>query len=163
MQSRLLELLFGLFFCLGVAAVFLMTFKVASVEGVTGPAYDVTATFENIGGLKPGAAVTLAGVKIGRVQSIVIDRQSFNAVVHIQISSSYDNIPSDSAAKILTAGLLGEQYIGLDPGGADSSLKQGDKIAMTQSALVLENLIGQFVAGKAQSSANEAPAPAAAH
>jgi len=151
MQSRLLELLFGLFFCLGVGAIFILTFKVASVEGVGGGAvYRVTAAFDNIGGLREGSAVTLAGVKIGRVRSIVIDRNSFEAQVGMEIAEEFDNIPKDSSAKILTAGLLGEQYIGLEPGGDEGSLKDGDRITFTQSAVVLENLIGQFLANRTQ-------------
>jgi phospholipid/cholesterol/gamma-HCH transport system substrate-binding protein len=153
MQSRALEILVGFFVCLGVAAVFILTFRVASltsVEGGTG--YNVTATFQNIGGLKPGAAVTLAGVKIGRVKSIVIDPSSFEAVATLEISNAYNNIPEDSGGKILTAGLLGEQYVGIDVGGADQPLKQGSKLKFTQSALVLENLIGQFLTSQASKS-----------
>jgi phospholipid/cholesterol/gamma-HCH transport system substrate-binding protein len=147
MQSKALELLVGLFFTLGVAAVFILTFRVASLGGAgEGESFEVVADFENIGGLKTGAAVTLAGVRIGRVRQIVIDRNTFEAQVTMRINESYDNIPKDSAASILTAGLLGEQYIGLSPGGEDASLVAGDKIQFTQSALVLENLIGQFVA-----------------
>ncbi|MBI2383926.1 MAG: outer membrane lipid asymmetry maintenance protein MlaD [Gammaproteobacteria bacterium] len=154
MQSRALELLVGFFFCLGVAAIFILTFKVASVNGVgSGPAYRVVATFENIGGLKNGSAVTLAGVKIGRVRDIVIDRATFEARATLEIAAEYDNIPKDTIAKILTAGLLGEQYVGLEPGGDEQSLKDGDTIRLTQSAVVLENLIGQFLAGKAQEGA----------
>ena len=146
MQSKALELLVGLFFTLGVAAVFILTFRVASVSGGSSNGFEVTADFENIGGLRPGAAVTLAGVRIGRVGDIVIDRNTFEATVALRIDKAYDNIPKDSSASILTAGLLGEQYIGLSPGGADETLVEGDTLKFTQSALVLENLIGQFVA-----------------
>lgn len=147
MQSKALELLVGLFFTLGVAAVFILTFRVASLSGAgEGASFEVIAEFENIGGLKPGAAVTMAGVRIGRVREIVIDRNTYEARVTMRIGQSYDNIPKDSQASILTAGLLGEQYVGLSPGGEDASLAQGDVIKFTQSALVLENLIGQFVA-----------------
>jgi phospholipid/cholesterol/gamma-HCH transport system substrate-binding protein len=156
MQSKALELLVGLFFTLGVAAVFILTFRVASLSGAgEGSSYAITADFENIGGLKPGAAVTLAGVRIGRVQSIVIDRTTFEARVTMRIGDSYDNIPKDTAASILTAGLLGEQYIGLSPGGDDATLAQGDSLKFTQSALVLENLIGQFVANMAGNSSSQ--------
>lgn len=147
MHSKALELLVGLFFTLGVAAVFILTFRVASVSGGGGDGFEVAADFENIGGLRPGAAVTLAGVRVGRVSDIVIDRNTFEATVSMRIERSYDNIPKDTSASILTAGLLGEQYIGLSPGGDDATLVEGDKIKFTQSALVLENLIGQFVAG----------------
>jgi phospholipid/cholesterol/gamma-HCH transport system substrate-binding protein len=146
MQSKMLELLVGAFFVLGVAAVFVLTFRVASVGGIgEANAFVVSADFENIGGLKPGAAVTMAGVRIGRVSTIAIDRTTYEATVTMRISSAYDNIPKDSTASILTAGLLGEQYIGVSPGGDDQALAEGDKIKLTQSALVLENLIGQFV------------------
>lgn len=146
MQNKTLELLVGLFFSLGVAAIFILTFRVASVGGGSSDGFQVTADFENIGGLRPGAAVTLAGVRVGRVSDIVIDRNTFEATVSMRIEKSYDNIPKDTSASILTAGLLGEQYIGLSPGGDDASLASGDKLKFTQSALVLENLIGQFVA-----------------
>lgn len=111
--------------------------------------------FENIGGLKPGASVTMAGVKIGRVRNIAIDRTTFEARVKMDLAADYDNIPKDSNAKILTAGLLGEQYIGFEPGGALESLEQGDTVTFTQSALVLENLIGQFLTSMTQKGSNE--------
>lgn len=150
MQSRALEILVGFFVCLGVAAVFVLTFRVASLETIgAGESYRVTAMFENIGGLKPGSAVTLSGVKIGRVQNIVIDPDSFEAAVTLQIADTYNTLPEDSSAKILTAGLLGEQYIGLEAGGAEEALKEGSRIKFTQSALVLENLIGQFLTNMA--------------
>ena len=159
MQSKALEILVGLFFSLGVGAIFIMTFRVASVSGAgKGDSYEISADFENIGGLKPGAAVTMAGVRIGRVRDIVIDPATFEAVVTMRIENSYANIPKDSNASIFTAGLLGEQYIGLSPGGEDAVLADGDKIKFTQSALVLENLIGQFVAGMASGEKESAPA-----
>lgn len=151
MQSKALEILVGFFVCLGIAAVFVLTFRVASLESVgNGDTYSVSARFGNIGGLKAGSAVTLAGVKIGRVRSIGIDPQTFEAEVQIDISSSYDKIPEDSSAKILTAGLLGEQYIGLEPGGLDEYLQDGSRLELTQGALVLENLIGQFLASQGE-------------
>jgi phospholipid/cholesterol/gamma-HCH transport system substrate-binding protein len=171
MQSRALEILVGFFVCLGVAAVFLLTFRVASLNTVGGGnSYQVTADFDSIGSLAPGASVKLAGVKIGRVKSIGIDSKSFQAVVTLEIDGSQSNIPVDSTAKILTAGLLGEQYVGIEPGGDDQSLKNGSQIKFTQSALVLENLIGQFLTSFAQKDNNQgnqqnqnqnaAPAPA---
>lgn len=153
MQSRALEILVGFFVCLGVTAVFILTFRVASLTSVEGgKGYTVTATFQNIGGLKPGGAVKLAGVKIGRVKSISIDPNSFEAVATLEISDVYNNIPSDSGGKILTAGLLGEQYISIDVGGAEDSLKDGSKLKFTQSAMVLENIIGQFLTSQASKS-----------
>jgi phospholipid/cholesterol/gamma-HCH transport system substrate-binding protein len=163
MQSKALELLVGFFFMLGVAAVFIQTFRVASLDaGSTSDSFSVTADFENIGGLKRGAAVTLAGVRIGRVRTIEVDPITFEARVTMRIENGYQNIPTDSSASSFTAGLLGEQYIGLSPGGEDATLAEGDAIKFTQSALVLENLIGQFVAamaaGDKDSSSNSAPA-----
>ena len=167
MHTKALELLVGLFFTLGVAAVFILTFRVASLDaGSASDSFSVTADFENIGGLKRGAAVTMAGVRIGRVRDIVIDPTTFEAIVTMRIENSYTNIPKDSSASIFTAGLLGEQYIGLSPGGEDAALADGDKLKFTQSALVLENLIGQFMANMASSKAekgedqNSAPKPA---
>lgn len=150
MQSRALEIMVGLFVCIGVAAVFVLTFRVASLDtvGGDGETYRVSATFENIGGLKTGSAVTMAGVKIGRVKDISIDPASFEANVTLELSNSYNTIPEDSNAKILTAGLLGEQYIGIEVGGSDAALKEGSKLKLTQSALVLENLIGQFLSSQ---------------
>jgi phospholipid/cholesterol/gamma-HCH transport system substrate-binding protein len=156
MQSKALEILVGLFVCLGVAAVFVMTFRVASLDTLgSGDTYSVTARFGNIGGLKAGSAVTMAGVKVGRVRTIGIDPQTFEAVVRLDLSSRYDRIPEDSSAKILTAGLLGEQYIGLEPGGMDEYLADGSELLLTQGALVLENLIGQFLAGQSGDSSND--------
>jgi phospholipid/cholesterol/gamma-HCH transport system substrate-binding protein len=150
MQSRALEIVVGFFVCLGVAAVFILTFRVASIDNVDdSQVYRVMARFDNIGGLKKGAAVTMAGVKIGRVRDIQINPDTFQADVAIDISEKYNNLPEDSSAKILTAGLLGEQYIGFEPGGSDEVLKQGSEVQLTQSALVLENLIGQFLASQA--------------
>lgn len=172
MQSRALEILVGFFFCLGVGAIFILTFRVASLSSVgAGKAFHVTATFENIGGLKRGAPVTVAGVRVGRVREITVDRTNFEARVTLELSKQYDNIPKDSNAKIMTAGLLGEQYIGIEPGGDDQSLVDGDTIKFTQSAFVLENIIGQVLVSMTQKdnkpksgekAAEPAPAPAPA-
>ena len=159
MHSRALEILVGFFVCLGVAAVLVLTLRVASLKDVGGSegSYTVTAKFENIGKLSPGNAVKIAGVTIGRVSKISIDPNSFEAVMSLEISKTQTNIPKDSGAKILTAGLLGEQYIGLEPGGDENSLKEGDDITLTQSALVLENLIGQFLANTADRAGETKP------
>lgn len=150
MQSRAMEILVGFFVCLGIAAIFVLTFRVASLDSIEGGSgYHVTAEFENIGALKPGASVTLAGVKIGRVKSIVINPVNFEAKVSLEISNAYNNIPDDSSVKVLTAGLLGEQYLSLNIGGSEQNLKEGSKIRFTQSALVLENIIGQFLTNQA--------------
>lgn len=157
MQSRALEILVGIFVSLGVAAVFVLTFRVASLDTVGSKegSYQVFGMFQNIGGLKVGSAVTLSGVKIGRVQAIAIDPKTFQAKVSIDISKNYANIPEDSSAKIFTAGLLGEQYVGIEPGGMDEFLKNGSEITLTQGAVVLENLIGQFLASSKDSSKDD--------
>ncbi len=119
------------------------------------------ARFDNVGGLKPRAPVRVAGVTVGRVKSIGVDSKTFQGVVTLDIEKAY-SFPKDTAAKILTSGLLGDQYIGLEPGGDDSNLAAGDTIAQTQSAVVLENLIGQFLSSKAETpAARAAAAPAA--
>lgn len=165
MQSRALEVLVGFFVCIGVAAIFVLTFRVASINNVgSGGSYNVTAAFDDIGSLATGASVKMAGVRIGSVTDVSIDRKTFQAVVTMAISDKQNDIPTDSAAKILTAGLLGSQYIGIDPGGAPDSLKNGSKIMFTQSAFVLENVIGQFLVNmtkdksKGSSDASDAPA-----
>lgn len=149
MQTRLLEIVVGLFLCLGVGAIFILTFQVSSLKDVGGQTYDITAKFSNVGGLKVGSPVSMAGVDIGRVTQIGFDPQDFEAVATLTIRAAYDNIPRDSSASILTAGLLGEKYIGLEPGGDMKSLKEGSKIKLTESALVLEQIIGQFLFSKA--------------
>jgi len=146
MQSRALEVLVGFFVCLGVAAVFVLTFRVASMNTVGGDGkYEVKAAFDTIGSLAPGASVKIAGVRIGRVKNITIDPNTFQAITTLEIDGRQNNIPDDSTAKILTAGLLGEQYISIEPGGDDKPLKDGSEIKFTQSAFVLENLIGKFL------------------
>ena len=108
------------------------------------PTYRVTANFDNIGGLKPKAAVRSAGVVVGRVAGIGFDDQRYQARVSLDLDSRY-HFPKDSSLKILTSGLLGEQYIGVEPGADDKNLASGDKLTQTQSAVVLENLISQFL------------------
>jgi phospholipid/cholesterol/gamma-HCH transport system substrate-binding protein len=113
---------------------------------VDGASYDVTARFENIGSLKSGAAVSMAGVTVGRVDSISFDQNVYKAVVKMRIASNYNRIPNDSDAAIMTSGLLGGQYVGITAGGSEEFLKSGDRIELVQDALVLENLINQLVA-----------------
>src|SRR5690606_1561095 len=113
---------------------------------VDGASYVVTAQFENIGSLKPGAAVSMAGVTVGRVDSITFDQNVYKAVVKMRIASNYNRIPTDSDAASMTSGLLGGQYIGITAGGSEEYLKDGDRIELVQDALVLENLIKQLVA-----------------
>jgi phospholipid/cholesterol/gamma-HCH transport system substrate-binding protein len=144
-STKTLELAVGLFVVLGVAAFFTLALQVSNIRELgNSEGYTVNAHFANIGGLKARAPVTLAGVRIGRVADIQIDRQTYEAVVRLSIDPSYQ-LPTDSSASILTSGLLGEQYIGLEPGGMDTYLKEGDRITLTQSALVLEKLVGRLV------------------
>lgn len=146
-STRAVELSTGLFVLLGFAALFFLVTQITNRElSVNGNSYEVYAHFENIGSLKPGAAVSIAGVTVGRVESIVFDQNVYKAVVRMRINSQYDKIPVDSDASIMTSGLLGGQYIGLTIGGAEEFLGNGDQIEFVQDALVLENLINQMVA-----------------
>ena len=145
--TRTVEISTGLFVLLGFAALFFLVTQITNRElSVNGKSYEVQAWFENVGSLKPGAAVSMAGVTIGRVESITFDQQVYKAVVRMRIDSAYDRIPNDSDASIMTSGLLGGQYIGLTAGGSEEYLKSGDRIDFVQDALVLENLINQLVA-----------------
>jgi phospholipid/cholesterol/gamma-HCH transport system substrate-binding protein len=149
MASRKLELMVGFFVALAVAALMLLALKVANT-GVAGSdqSYRLLAKFDNIGGLKPRSPVKVGGVVVGRVASIQLDPENFQPVVTLEINSSYSNFPETSTLAILTSGLLGEQYIGLQPGFVDESvaiLKDGDYVEDTKSAIVLEELIGQFL------------------
>ena len=148
--SRWIEIVVGLFVLAGIGAFFVLAMKVSTLSqfGNSG-GYTVTADFNDIGGLKVRAPVTVAGVRVGRVTSIGFDNNTYEAVVHMTIEHKYDKFPTDTSARIFTAGLLGEQYISLQPGGAEHYLKNGDRIKLTQSALVLEQLIGQFRFNKA--------------
>lgn len=140
-----LELIVGLFVVIGIAAFFWLAIQVSDISRLhEQDGYKVSARFENIGGLKVRSAVSVAGVRVGRVISIDIDKQTYEAVVTMSLNPAYP-LPLDTSASILTAGLLGEQYIGLEPGGTEDYLKEGDELELTQSALVLERLIGQFL------------------
>ncbi|WP_344765130.1 outer membrane lipid asymmetry maintenance protein MlaD [Actimicrobium antarcticum] len=149
MQRKSLDLWVGLFVLLGAAALFFLAMKAGNMSSLSfAKTYQVKTLFDNIGGLKPRAPVKSAGVVVGRVSDISFDDGRFQAVVTLDMESKY-KFPKDSSAKILTSGLLGEQYIGLEPGGDTNLLAAGDKIKMTQSAIVLENLISQFLFSKA--------------
>jgi phospholipid/cholesterol/gamma-HCH transport system substrate-binding protein len=151
-QTRTIEIVTGAFIVLGFVALYIIATSATNIASYgNNKGYTVTAEFSNIGGLKASAAVTMAGVNVGRVTAIQLDPKSFYAVVTLQIDGHYAEIPDDSTASILTAGLLGENYIGLDAGGSDKFLKQGSKIQYTQQALVLEKLIGQFFSKAADS------------
>jgi len=144
--SRTIEIWVGFFVAIGFVAMFFLSMQVSNLSSISGePGYDITASFENVGSLKVRAPVAMAGVDIGRVTAIDFDPKSFEAVVTMSIESKYSELPSDSNASILTAGLLGEQYVGLEPGGEEELLEDGSEIEMTQSALVLEKIIGQFL------------------
>jgi len=144
----------GLFVLIGGAAILFLALQAANLLSLSfQPVHRVTAMFDNAGGLKPKAAVRSAGVVVGRVESIGFDDQTFQATVVLALESRYA-FPKDSSLKILTSGLLGEQYVGIEPGGSDENLAQGDVIRLTQSAVVLENLIGQFLFNRAADSAD---------
>lgn len=153
--SKTLELAVGIFVALGLAAFLMLAFQVSDITRLRSEqGYAITANFQNIGGLKVGAPVTLAGVRIGRVTDIGIDTQSYEAIVQLTIAPRYDHLPIDTSASILTAGLLGEQYVGLEPGGSEEYLGSGGRITLTQSALVVEQLVGRFLTGRAGSGNN---------
>ena len=150
-QTRAIELSTGLFVLLGFAALFFMVTQIASREFAigSGDVYRVRAEFNNIGGLKVGAPVAMAGVTVGRVEAIDYDQDLYKAVVRMRIDGQYDRIPADSDASIFTSGLLGGQYIGISPGGLDEYLAEGAEITFVQDAIVLENLIGKFLVNMA--------------
>lgn len=145
-QNRTLEITVGVFVALGFAALFILALKVSNLStfgDVDG--YPLEARFDNIGGLKVQSPVTMAGVRVGRVETIGFDSDTYEAVVTLKIDKQYDRLPLDSSASIFTSGLLGEQYIALEAGGDPAHLKANDQLTMTQSALVLEQMIGQFL------------------
>ncbi|MDY6956797.1 MAG: outer membrane lipid asymmetry maintenance protein MlaD [Pseudomonadota bacterium] len=145
-QTRLMELVVGLFICLGLAAIFLLTLQVSTQNDLRREsAYFVQARFDDVGSLRVRAPVTLAGVRIGRVTAVDVNPETFQAEVKLAIDERYNQLPTDSSAAIQTAGILGEQYVALQPGGSMDNLKDGDRISFTQSAIVLENLIGRFL------------------
>ncbi len=149
MERSTLDLWVGLFVCAGIGALLILALKVGNMSGFnTADTYQVSASFDNIGGLKPRAPVKSAGVVVGRVGEITFDDQKFMAKVTMAIDKRF-KFPKDTTASILTSGLLGEQYIGLVAGGDAANLAQGEVIKLTQSAVVLENLISQFLYSKA--------------
>ncbi len=158
-HRKTLETWVGLFVVAGIGALAVLAFKVGNLTAsdVT-DGYQVRASFDNIGGLKVKSPVSMAGVRVGRVSAISFDNERYQAVVTMDISGRYNRIPADTSATILTSGLLGEQYVGLEPGGAETFVKGGDTLRLTQSAVVLEKLIGQFLFSKA--SENEGSKPA---
>ncbi len=144
-NSKMLEALVGGFVILGIVGLMFLAYKVSSVNKVgKDGTYTVYANFNSISGLKNGASVTLAGVKIGHVESISINKDNYEARVAISIDNRYDNIPLDSSVSVLTQGLLGEKYLGLDIGADTECLQDGDEFDFTKSAIVLERMIDRF-------------------
>ena len=145
-NSRILEISVGIFVAAGIAALLVLAVNVSNVGGFSsGKQYTITANFDNISGLKKRSSVAIAGVTVGRVVDISVDPVTFEAVVQMTLDSSFNEVPVDSSAGIYTAGLLGEKYIGIEPGGAPDFLEDGSVIRLTQSSIVLEKLISQFL------------------
>jgi len=150
-NSKTVEIIVGLFVALGIAALFMLAMKVSNLSTFSGDnGYVINARFENIGGLKVRSPVTVAGVRVGRISDINFDNSTYEAVVSMSIDGSYNTLPTDTSASIFTAGLLGEQYVALEPGGAEKYLQQGGEVRLTQSAIVLEQVIGQFLYSQAE-------------
>ena len=162
MERGTIDFWVGMFVLMGFAAFLVLALKVGNL-GLDGSkeTYTIVAPFNNIGGLKARAAVRAAGVTVGRVVEIGFDTKKYEANVKMAIDKNYQ-FPKDTSASILTSGILGENYIGLEAGGEDDKLKDGDKLSITQSAVVLERLIGQFLYSKAQDSGNGSSKPAGA-
>jgi len=145
-HRRGIEILVGLFMAAGFLALFFLAMKVSNLGAYTDTeGYRITARFDNIGNLKVRGPVKMAGVRIGRVEAIAFDKDTYQAAVTLHVERQFDTIPVDSFASIYTAGLLGEQYVGLEPGGAEEFLQDGDEIDQTQPAMVLEQLVGQLL------------------
>jgi phospholipid/cholesterol/gamma-HCH transport system substrate-binding protein len=157
-QTRAIELGTGLFVLLGFAALFFLVTQITNRQfGLGDDGYRLVASFEQVGGLKPGAPVSMSGVTIGRVEAIDYDFSEYRARVTMRVDRGFDRIPDDSDAGILTAGLLGGQYVGIGPGSSETFLADGDQIQFTQSAIVLENLISKFLFSKASEQPPAAP------
>jgi phospholipid/cholesterol/gamma-HCH transport system substrate-binding protein len=150
-RMRMIEILVGAFMAAGFVALFFLAMRVSNLSAAsTGEGYRLIGRFENVGSLKVRAPVTMAGVRIGRVEGIGFDKDTYEGVVTMRIEDRINNIPDDTFANIYTSGLLGEQYIALSPGGSETYLADGDTFMHTQSALVLEQMIGQFLFSKAE-------------
>jgi len=144
-SSHQIELTAGIFLLLAIAALVFLALHATDRGVVSGESYEVTASFSNVGGLKPRSTVSMGGVAIGMVDTIELDPETFEAKVTLQISQRYDNLPEDTSASILTSGILGDQYVGLEPGGSPQPLQDGDRILITSSAMVLEQLISRYM------------------
>jgi len=144
-SSHQIELTAGIFLLLAIAALIFLALHATDRGVVSGDSYELSANFSNIGGLKPRAAVSMGGVAIGTVERIELDPETFEARVTMRISQNYDQLPEDTSASILTSGILGDQYVGLEPGGSPEPLRDGDRIMITSSAMVLEQLISRYM------------------
>lgn len=163
MGKRSIETLVGVFVLLGIIGVLFLALKAANLGNFSsGETYTLTARFDNIGGLKVRAPVRSAGVTVGRVASIALDAKTFQGVVRLDMQREVQ-FPSDTSARILTSGLLGDQYIGLEPGAQEKYFASGDTITQTQSAVVLESLISQFLFSKAADAGTVSPAASPTH
>jgi len=150
MTSRKIEIMVGLFVAAAVAAFFMLAMSVSNMSSYGGgESYVLKANFDNIGGLKVRSPVAAGGVRIGRVVGIEYNSDTYEAIVSMAVEAQYNKFPLDTAASILTSGLLGEQFVGFEPGAEEDYLKDGDVIDLTQSALVLEQIIGQFLYSQA--------------
>ena len=159
MNRSTIDLWVGVFVAMGLAALLFLALKVGNLASFsTSETYQVQAKFANIGGLKVRAPVKSAGVVVGRVTDVRFDNESYEAIVTLNVDGRYQ-CPRDTSAKILTSGLLGEQYVGLEAGGDGVMLKSGDRLRLTQSAVVLENLISQFMFSKAQEGSKDSKEP----
>ena len=148
MERSVIDLWVGIFVASGIAALLFLALKAGNVDSIlTSEGYLVSAEFDNIGGLKAKAPVKSAGVIVGRVDNVNFSNQSLRAVVQLKLDKQFQ-FPKDSSVSILTSGLLGDQFVGIDPGGALENLQEGDRVRITQSAIVLEKVIGQFLYGK---------------
>ena len=140
------DTLVGLFVASGIVGLFFLALQVSNLSSLTKrESYTITARFENSGGLKVKSSVSAAGVRIGRVSAISFDTKTYQSIVQLSIESQYNTLPDDTTASIFTSGLLGEQYVNLEPGGSNEYLKNGGKIEITQSAIILEKALGQFL------------------
>ncbi len=155
MNSRIIEIVVGMFVAIGLGAFFFLAMYVSSSSAGSSSGYTVSARFENIGSLKTRSPVTMSGVLVGRVDTVSYDMERYEAVVTMTIQEDFNAIPTDTTASVYTAGLLGEQYVALEPGGEEEYLKEGDEISLTQSALVLEKVIGQVLFSKAEEGAED--------
>ena len=148
MERSVIDLWVGVFVAAGIGALLFLALKAGNVDSIIkSEGYKVSAEFDNIGGLKAKAPVKSAGVIVGRVDSVTFSNQSLRAVVNLNLDKQFQ-FPADSSVSILTSGLLGDQFVGIDPGGALENLEDGDRVRITQSAIVLEKVIGKFLYGK---------------